>query len=61
MLAMVACGVYPTVQAAVDALVQVVETVRPDPEIAARYAERYQVFRRIYPAMKDVFPRLQVR
>ena len=29
-----------------------------DPELAARYAARYRQFRQIYPACKDLFPRL---
>jgi len=60
MLAMVACGAYPTVQAAADALVQVDKVVPPDPEIAARYEARYQAFRQIYPALKAVYPILKV-
>jgi len=60
MLAMVACGAYPTVQAAADALVRVARVVEPDPEIAARYEARYQAFRQIYPALKNVYPILQV-
>ena len=60
MLAMVACGAYPTVQAAADALVRVARVVEPDPEITARYEVRYQAFRQIYPALKNVYPVLQV-
>ena len=56
MLAMVGCGVYDSVQGAVDALVRTAETVEPDPVIAARYEERYRKFRAVYPAMKDLFP-----
>ncbi|MBQ9307154.1 MAG: xylulokinase [Clostridia bacterium] len=55
MLAMVTCGAYESVQAACDSLVHVASTVTPDPEIAARYEERYQQFRKIYPALKPVF------
>ncbi|WP_373163947.1 xylulokinase [Agathobaculum sp. Marseille-P7918] len=58
MLAMVACGVYPTVQAACDALVQVVDTVEPDPVLVDKYDKRYQQFSTIYPALKGVFPHL---
>jgi len=58
MLAMVACGLYPTVEAACGKLVRTAETVEPDPEIAARYEARYQQFRSIYPALKSVFPTL---
>ncbi len=56
MLAAVACGAYPSVQAVCDAMVRVVDTVEPDPAIAARYEERYQKFRKIYPALKPIFP-----
>ena len=58
MLAMVACGAYASVADACRALVRVSGTVRPDPELAARYAARYRQFRQIYPACKDLFPRL---
>ena len=59
MLAMVACGVYPTVQAACDALVRTVQTVEPEPELAARYEARYRQYRKIYPACRELFPLLQ--
>lgn len=59
MLAMVACGLYPSVADACGKLVRTAETVAPDPELAARYEARYQQFRRIYPAMKGLFPILQ--
>ncbi len=58
MLAMVACGAFASVADACRALVRVSGTVRPDPELAARYAARYRQFRQIYPACKDLFPRL---
>ncbi len=58
MLAMVACGLYPTVEDACRKLVSTAETVSPDPELAARYEERYQQFRRLYPALKGVFAAL---
>ena len=58
MLAMVACGAYPSVQAAAEALVSVANTVEPDPELVAKYENRYQTFRKIYPACKELFPLL---
>ena len=58
MLAMVGCGQYATVQAASDALVRIASTVEPEPELAARYEERYQQFRKIYPALKTLFPQI---
>ena len=57
-LAAVACGAYPTVADACAAIVKKRPAARPDPQIAARYEERYQVYRSLYPALKDVFPRL---
>ncbi len=58
MLAMVACGAYESVDAVCKALVRVAETVKPEPELAALYARRYEQFRQIYPAMKPLFPKL---
>ena len=57
-LAMVGCGCFPSVQAATDALVQVVSTTAPDPVLTEKYDRRYRQYRKIYPALKDVFPEL---
>ena len=59
MLAMVACGVYPDVRSAAKALVSTVSTIEPDPELTKRYEERYQQYRKIYPAMKQLFKELK--
>jgi len=58
MLAMVACGVFPDVVTACGRLVSVASTVKPDADLAARYEKRYQQFRKIYPACKDLFAAL---
>ena len=55
MLAMVGCGAYESVESCAAALVHTVDTVRPEKEIAARYEEKYQKFRSIYPSLKEVF------
>lgn len=55
MLAMVACGEYPTVKDAAKAIVKVSKSECPDPELVKKYEARYQQFRTIYPAMKKVF------
>ena len=55
MLAMVACGTYENVQAACDAIVRVASRVTPDPELAAKYENRYRQFQKIYPACKQLF------
>lgn len=56
LLAMVGCGVYPSVSAAVRAVVvQPTECAVPTTEVVERYEDRYRVFCSLYPALKDVF------
>ena len=55
MLAMVGCGAYDSVAACAGTLVKVTETIVPDSVVAAKYQERYDKFRQIYPAMKPLF------
>jgi len=55
MLAAVGCGVFPDVETAGKKLAKVVDTVEPTPELAAKYEERYQKFRQLYPTMKPLF------
>ena len=54
-LAMVACGAYPSLNDAVAAVTSVKETVLPDKRIAEHYKHRYEVYRKLYPSLKDVF------
>ena len=55
MLAMVACGAYPSVQAVCDRFVEVASRVEPEPALVAKYELRYRQFRNIYPACKKLF------
>ncbi|MCI9339249.1 MAG: xylulokinase [Dorea sp.] len=55
MLAAVGCGEYPDVETAARKIVKVVDTVVPEPELAEKYEERYQKFKKIYPAVKGLF------
>lgn len=55
MLAAVACGEYGSVEEIAGALVKVVDTVEPEPELAAKYEERYAVFKQIYPVCRPLF------
>ena len=55
MLAAVACGEYKNVEEAAGKLVKVIGTVEPEPELAAKYEEKYRQFRQIYPACKPLF------
>ena len=58
MLAMVTCGEYATVAEACEHLVSVASVVTPEPEVAARYEASYQRYRKIYPAVRQLFPML---
>ncbi|MCR5250790.1 MAG: xylulokinase [Lachnospiraceae bacterium] len=55
MLAAVGCGYFASVEEAASKIVKVIGTVEPEPELAKKYEERYQTFRKIYPALKDVY------
>ena len=57
LLAAVAAGWHPTVEAAVDAVVRVTPVAQPGRDAAA-YAERHAVYRDLYPALAPTFPRL---
>jgi xylulokinase len=53
-LAGVGAGVWPSVDAACDAVVRVADRVEPDPQAAATLRVRYEAFRALYGALKDV-------
>ena len=59
MLAAVGCGEYPDVETIAAKMVKVVDTVEPEPELVAKYEERYQKFRKIYPTVKGLFKELK--
>ncbi|MCR4568760.1 MAG: xylulokinase [Pseudobutyrivibrio sp.] len=54
-LAAVGCGEYATVEEACDKLVKVKTTVEPDADLVAKYEERYQEFKKLYPTVKALF------
>lgn len=58
MLAAVACGEFASVEEAAEKIVKVVNTVKPDPELAQKYEERYQQFAKIYPACKELYDKI---
>ena len=59
MLAAVACGEYASVEEIAEKFVKVTGTVEPDPELVAKYEDRYQKFRQIYPACKPLFENIK--
>lgn len=55
MLAAVGCGEYPDVETIAKELVKVVDTVEPEEELVAKYEEKYQKFKKIYPMVKELY------
>ena len=43
------------VENAAEQLVKVIDTVKPEPELVSKYEEKYQQFRKYYPAVKQLF------
>ena len=54
-LAMVADGAYKNVEEATDKLVKEKDITYPDIEITAKYEKKYQAFKKMYPALKNVY------
>jgi xylulokinase len=58
LLAAVACGVFQNVEETAK-LAKIAETIEPDPALVEKYEARYQQFKQIYPAVKELFPKIQ--
>ncbi|MBI5821129.1 MAG: hypothetical protein HZA88_19335 [Verrucomicrobia bacterium] len=58
MLGAVAIGKFKTLKQAVKKFVRVTGAYEPDMKEHARYSERYQVYRELYPRMKDLLHRM---
>lgn len=54
-LAAVGCGEYENVEAATKAIIKIKEKIKPEEELVLKYEERYQKFKKIYPALKGIF------
>lgn len=59
LLAMVGTGEFATVKECADHFVEIKKTLVPEPDMVRRYEERYNKFREIYPAMKDLFKKIK--
>lgn len=57
-LAMVASGAYESVEAACAAMPVKGTVYRPTPEIMERYQARYEAYRSIYPAVRDLYGKM---
>lgn len=58
MLAGVACGVFSSIDQAAEQCVKVKSCYEPEPGRAMRYREKYEVYRDIYPTLRDLNYRL---
>ena len=54
MLAAVGCGEYASAAEACEKLVKTKAVIAPDPVLVEKYEERYQKFKKLYPAVKGV-------
>lgn len=54
-LAGVGAGIWPSVDAACDSVVKILDRLEPDPANADAISANYSAYRRIYPALKAIF------
>lgn len=47
-------GIFPSIQAGVERMVKLEHEFYPNPQMQARYDERFELYRRLYPPMKDL-------
>lgn len=57
-LAAVGCGLYPSVEEACDALIQVTDRIEPQADEVSLYHQKYDKFKAIYPTVKELFKKL---
>lgn len=55
LLAMTADGRFQSPEECAQAFSRIRESVEPIPEIAERYEKKYQTYRKMYPALKEIF------
>ena len=58
-LAMVGAGEFDDVKTATDKFFEIKETVIPDKELSVLYADRYEKYRKIYPAVKNLYKEIR--
>lgn len=57
-LAAVGCGKYASVEEAANTLVKVVKTTEQDPKEVELYNKKYEIFRQIYPSLKEMYDKM---
>lgn len=58
LLAAVACGEFSSIEEATSRVVKVMNTIEPEEELVAKYEEKYNKFKKIYPVVKDLYSEL---
>ena len=58
-LAAVGCGEYENVEEATKSIIKIKEKIKPEADLVVKYEEKYQKFKKIYPALKDVFKEIR--
>lgn len=58
-LAMVGTGRFDSVKTASDKVFEIKETVTPSKELSILYANRYEKYRKIYPAVKELYKEIK--
>ncbi len=59
LLSMVALGEYSSVKECTDKLIRKTQTVKPDESLIEKYNEKYNNYKKIYPALKDVYKEIK--
>ncbi len=58
MLAAIGSGLYPDYASAIEQMAGAAQILRPNPQLAARYVGLFNIYRELYPTMKDIFHKL---
>lgn len=58
-LATVGCGIYPDAKYASEQMTETALSATPDPILSAYYRAKYEKWKKIYPAMKAIYPLLR--
>lgn len=58
LLAAMACGEFGSIEEATNTVVKVIDTIDPEEGLVAKYEEKYNKFKKIYPAVKDLYSEL---
>jgi xylulokinase len=57
-LAAVGCEKYANVEDATSKLIKVIETTEQDPEAVELYNKKYEVFKQLYPTLKEMYDKM---